>query len=163
MTTDNDLSQVPSSTTTRSLSVDSITNQTSPQRIIVTEQIAPSPPRSNNVDSATVDFDRPPANIQGYVRSPWANSSTPTTATTESASRPGPLPLNRMLPVQFNGNTKAPASTSVSVLSTTETTNSKTPITTSSSNIQKIPPPGMHSFSPIESFSFSLVQLKFTE
>ncbi|CAF0859287.1 unnamed protein product [Adineta steineri] len=143
MTTDNDLSQVPPSTTIRSLSVDSISNQTSPQRIIVTEQIAPSSLRSNNVDSTTVDFDRPPTNNQGYIQSPWANSSISTSTTTESTSRPVPASTHRMLPVQFTDNLRitTPASISASSTTTTEIPNSKMPVATSSSNLPRIPPP----------------------
>ena len=144
--TDNDLPQVPpsatSTTTTRSLSVDSISNQTSPQRIIVTEQIAPASTRSNHADnSTTVDFDRPPTSIQGYVQSPWANSSISSTMT-EAALRPVPLPTNRMLPVHFADHVKAPAPMPPTH-QTTDTNNSKMPVTnTSSSNLPRIPPPG---------------------
>ncbi|UJR23101.1 hypothetical protein I4U23_026124 [Adineta vaga] len=145
MTTDNDLPQVHPSTTTRSLSVDSITNHTSPQRIIVTEQITPSSPRSNQTASTTVDFDRPSTNIQGYIQSPWANSPSIPNTTTDSASRStGTLPINRMLPVQFSEHIKAPAPLAMSTTTTTtiDTNNSKMPIaTTSSSNLPRIPPP----------------------
>jgi len=133
MTTDNDLSQVHPSTTIRSVSIDSIANQTSPQRIIVTEQITPSPARSNSVDSVTVDFDRPSTNHRGYIQSPWVTSSTANNTNTnpsESITRPAPLPTNRMLPVQFAENTKASSST-------TETT---------AFNPPKIPPPGILNF-----------------
>jgi hypothetical protein len=75
MTPDNDLSQTHPSTTLRSASVDSM----SPQRIIVTEQIAPIPSRSTNSDNVTVDFDRPPTvNVRGYIQSPWAQAPTST-------------------------------------------------------------------------------------
>jgi hypothetical protein len=160
MTTDNDLSQVHPSTTVRSLSIDSVSNQTPPQRIIVTEQIAPSSAKSNNVDSVTVDFDRPATNVRGYIQSPWANSSTSTTTTsnnnntnpTETITRSAPLPTNRTLPVQFSENTK-----------TSETINSTTPLTIPSSNLPKIPPPGMYnlfSFSSIDYDLFILVAPK---
>jgi hypothetical protein len=114
MTPDNDLSQAHPSTTIRSVSIDSM----SPQRIIVTEQIAPTTPRSTSVDSVTVDFDRPPTNIRGYIQSPW---DTPT----ETISQPTvPLPPTRTLPVQLP----------------------EPPPTTEPINPPKIPPPGIDHF-----------------
>src|SRR5262249_25453940 len=77
MTTDNDVSQVQQSTTLSIITADS--NQTLPQRIIVTEQIPPLQARSKSIDTATLDFDRPPPppppppNIRGYIQSPWTN------------------------------------------------------------------------------------------
>ncbi|CAF0990671.1 unnamed protein product [Adineta ricciae] len=150
MTPDNDQSQLPPSTTTRSLSVDSISNQTSPQRIIVTEQISPSSPRLNHTDSTTVDFDRPSTNIQGYVQSPWVNSSSIPATTTDSVARSVvPLPINRMLPVHFSEHPKGPAPGAAPAAA--DVNNSKTPFTTahsssssspsSSSNLSKVPPP----------------------
>jgi hypothetical protein len=139
MTSDNDVSQIHPSTTIRSVSVDSVSNQTSPQRIIVTEQISPSPARSNSVDNVTVDFDRPPANIRGYIQSPWTNSSTSTTTTntypTETIKRPAPVPTNQILLMQVTENVKVPASTTEA-----------TPLTIPSTNPSKIPPPGINFF-----------------
>jgi hypothetical protein len=132
--TDNDLSQVHPSTTMRSISNDPSSYQTSPQRIIVTEQIAPASVRTNNADGVSVDFDRPPTNTRGYIQSPWATSST---TKPDSVLRPVPLPTNRILPVQFNENAKP----SVTIPLTAEIPN-----TISSSNPPKIPPPGMYSF-----------------
>ena len=135
ITTDNDLSQIHPSTNIRSASVDSITNQTSPQRIIVTEQISPATARTNHADNVTVDFDRPSTNIRGYIQSPWAVSSTSNSTNPNKPDvlpRPPPLSTNRILPVQFNENTKASVP---SVPSTAET-----------SNPPRIPPPGMYPF-----------------
>ncbi|CAF2465426.1 unnamed protein product [Rotaria sp. Silwood2] len=149
MTTDNDLSQVHPSTTIRSISTDLTSKPMSSQRIIVTEQIAPSTVRPNTVDCATVDFDRPSTNIRGYIQSPWDNSSTSITSNTnntESIFRSEASSTSRILPTQFTENTKpmTPLSiipASVSVSTTTETTNSTTPLTLSSFNSSKIPPP----------------------
>ncbi|CAF0926615.1 unnamed protein product [Rotaria sordida] len=165
MAMDNDLSQTHPSTTIRSMSTDLVSNPLSSQRIIVTEQIAPPTIRSNSVDCATVDFDRPSTNIRGYIQSPWANSSTSMTSntnTTESiSSRPEPLSTSRTLPTQFIENTKTltPLSigpASVNVSTTTETTNSTTPLIISSINSSKIPPPvapkpDINRFTPIRS------------
>jgi hypothetical protein len=135
MSSNDDPSQTHPSTSSRSVSVDSISNRTTPQRIIVTEQIAFSPARSNSVDSVTTDVDRPPTNTRGYIQSPWA--------TTESTSRPASIPSSRILPVQFSENKKAPApppppppSAYVNVPSMTETT-------PSTIHPSRIPPPGM--------------------
>jgi hypothetical protein len=70
MTNNDDLSQMPLPTTVRSISVDSITNKTSPQRIIVTEPSTLPSARTNRVDSVTVDFDRPPTATEAYIQSP---------------------------------------------------------------------------------------------
>lgn len=171
-----DYSQIPPPTATRSISVDSITNRitSSPQQKIITEsRILPSP-RSNSVDSVTVDFDRPQTVTRAVIQSPWTNSSissiannttTITPVATESIARPAPVPVSRILPVQFAENNKIPSprsppppppissSSAVSPLPpsmvpltttrTIETNNSTTPITTTISNPSKIPPPGM--------------------
>jgi hypothetical protein len=120
ITSDNDMSQTHPSTTIRSVSVDLI----SPQRIIVTEQIAPTLSRSTSVDAPTVDFDRPPpppttttTNIRGYIQSPWAQAPT----STETM----PLPPTRTLPVQLP---------------------EPPPTTESPINPSKIPPPGIDPF-----------------
>ncbi len=79
-------SQSQQPTAVRSISVDSITNKTSLKRIIVTEPITLPSARANTVDidSVTVEFDRPSTPIRAYIPSPWANSSTsaPVTITT---------------------------------------------------------------------------------
>lgn len=139
---DVDLSQInPSTTSIRSSSVDVNTNQTPPQRIIVTEQISAPSNRSNNIDSAINDSDAPAKVNRGYIQSPWAKSIGLTTNNIEStASRVEPLSSNRMLNMQFIDNTKLP--TSINLPSIIEVANS----TMSSSNISKIPPPGIYRF-----------------
>ena len=116
-----DLTQIPPPTAVRSVSVDSISNNTTPKRIIVTEPVNFSPARASSVDSVTVDFDRPPtaAARAAYIPSPWTGSSTSNTTTntttataspipTEFMSQPAPVPTTRVLPVQFTGNSKIP-------------------------------------------------------
>jgi hypothetical protein len=170
MSNNDDLSQIPPPTAARSISVDSISNNTSPQRIIVTEAVTFSSARANSVDSVTVDFDRPPTAARTYIQSPWTNSSTSTATTitttttpvtTESIPRPTPVPITRILPVQFTENNKMPAPRSplqpsslvsppprspiVQKTTTTkpiETNNSTSPLTSTTTNASRIPPPG---------------------
>lgn len=170
-----DLTQIPPPTAVRSVSVDSISNNITPKRIIVTEPVNFTPARASSVDSVTVDFDRPPtaATRTAYTSSPWTGSSTSTTTTTntpaaaspiptESMSQPAPVPTTRVLPVQFTGNSKIPVPratppppppSSSSFISPTqrppsaqnkpiETINSTTPVTNTSTNSTRIPPPG---------------------
>jgi len=179
MTNNDDFSQIPPPTAVRSISVDSITNRTtSPQKIIVTEPTTLSSARANSVDSVTIDFDRPPTVARAFVQSPWTSSSISTTknnmttitpVTTESISRPTPVPVTRILPVHFTENNKIPSprspplpqssSSSSSAVSplpprslpspitrTIETNTSTTPSTNIISNPQKIPPPGIFLF-----------------
>ncbi|CAF1436709.1 unnamed protein product [Rotaria magnacalcarata] len=126
-----DFSQVPAPTTVRSISVDSISNNTSPQRIIVTESVNVATARANSVDSVTLDFDRPVTANRTYVQPSWttnasssstttnvsssstttnASSSSTTTNTTpvitESVNRLTPIPATRVLPVQFTESNK---------------------------------------------------------
>jgi len=178
MINNDDLSQIPPPTTVRSTSVDSISNNTPPQRIIVTEPITFTSTRANSIDSVTVDFDRPPTATRAYIQSPWTNSSTSTTittttmtpVTTESISRPTPVPITRVLPVQFTESNKmsvprSPLSTrslisppprppSAQITKPIETNNSTTPTTNTTTNSSKIPPPG-------KSFSFENLLIKF--
>jgi hypothetical protein len=166
MTNNDDLSQIPPPTAVRSISIDSITNKTPPQRIIVTEPVTLSSARANSVD-----FDRPSTTTGAYIRSPWTSSSTSTAITTttmttspittETISRPTPVPITRILPIQFAENNRISSPRSPppsiissppppSVLSTTtktiETNNSTTPLSNIISNPYKIPPPGIYSF-----------------
>jgi hypothetical protein len=174
MTNHEDLSQIPPPTAVRSISVDSITNRTPPQRIIVTEPVTLPSARANSVDSVTVDFDRPPTATRAYIQSPRATSSTSkamtmTTTTspvmTESIPRPIPVPITRILPIQFAENSKThtprsppppppsiispppPLSIPSTTMKTIETNNRTIPLTNITSNITsnppKIPPPGM--------------------
>jgi hypothetical protein len=175
ITNDDDLSQVPPPTAVRSISVDSISNNTSPKRIIVTEPVNFTSTRTNIVDNVTVDFDRPSTNTRAYISSPWTSSSTSTTTTnttttppiiSEPISQPTPVPITRILPVQFTGNSKIPVSRSTppppppsqQLPSTSltsppprppsvqtkpaETNNSTTPVTNTTTNSSRIPPPG---------------------
>ena len=153
-TTDNDLSQVHPSRNVHFTSVDLTANQTSPKPIIVTEQIAPS----SSTRSNGVDFDGPSKNIQSYAQSSGTRSSTTNTDITESVSQPETVPTNRILQMQFAENRKGSAplsvtSTSGSVPTMTETLNSTTPLTISSSNSSKLPPPGVYSSILIQIFS----------
>lgn len=120
---DDDLSKVSPPTAVRSVSVDSISNNTSPQKIIVTEPVNISTIRANSVDSVTLDFDRPPTATRTYMPTSWTNAPTSTTTTTnittiptntmpvttESTTRLTPIPATRILPVQFTENIKGPA------------------------------------------------------
>lgn len=131
-TADNDTSEVRPSTTLRTVSTNSTSNSTVPQRIIVTEQIAPASNRPNSVDNVTLDFDRSSSNTRVYIQSPWANASSSTTMTTnESKSRPEPVSITRVLPTSGNFPT---------------TTTEMMHHVTSTSSLSKIPPPGMYSF-----------------
>jgi phosphatase and actin regulator 3 len=163
MTNNDDLSQIPPPTAVRSISVDSISNNTPPQRIIITEPVTFPSARANSVDSVTVDFDRPPTTARAYIQSPWTSSSTSTATTmtttttpitTESISRPTPVPITRILPVQFTGNSKIPVAQSPpppfvspplrppsAQTKTIETNNSTTPVTSTTTNPSRIPPP----------------------
>ena len=126
----------PPPPTHRSISVDSISNTiTSPSRIIVTEPVTIASPRSNSVDSITVDFDRPATHTRSYIPSNWTHSTTsgsnlnkstspppppPSLATTinvtnttnmisstvEPTSHLSPITTNRTLPVQFTETTR---------------------------------------------------------
>ncbi|CAF0802283.1 unnamed protein product [Rotaria sp. Silwood1] len=115
VTNNDDVSQVPPPTAVRSISVDSISNNTPPQKIIVTEPVTVSTARANSVDSVTIDFDRPPTANRTYIQPSWTNSSTSTATTittittpinTESITRLTPIPATRVLPVQFTENNK---------------------------------------------------------
>lgn len=108
LTADNDFStQVHPLTTaaTRSASIDGIANQISPQRIIVTEQIPSASLRANSMDNILADADRTSVNHRGYIQSPWAHSSIPTTRTQLPES---PLPT-KTEPIPLSTNpTKIP-------------------------------------------------------
>ena len=165
-------SQIPPPTAVRSISVDSISNNPSPKRIIVTEPVNYTSTRANSVDSVTVDFDRPTTATRAYMPSPWTNSSTSTTTTnmrttsppttTEPTSQLTPVPTTRIVPVHFTGNSKIPVPRSTpppppppsasltsppprppsAQTKITETNNSTTPIPISTTNPSRIPPPG---------------------
>ncbi|CAF2511700.1 unnamed protein product [Rotaria sp. Silwood2] len=149
VTSNDDVSQVPPPTTVRSISVDSISNNTPPQKIIVTEPVTISTARANSIDSVTMDFDRPATTTRTYVQPSWTNSSTSTATTittittptnTESVTRLTPVPASRVLPIQFTENSKistpksppplppsssvvsSPPSSSISSITTTTTT-----------------------------------------
>jgi phosphatase and actin regulator 3 len=166
--TDDDPAQIPPPTAVRSLSVDAISNNPSPKRIIVTEPVNFTSTRPNTADNITVDFDRPPTAIRPHTSSPWTSSSTSTTTTntittppitSEPISQPTPVPITRILPVQFTGNSRIPVprstppplpSTSLTSppprppsvqIKSTETNNSTTPVTTTNTNPPRIPPP----------------------
>ena len=167
ITNHEDLSQIPPPTAVRSISVDSITNRTPPQRIIVTEPVTLSSARANSVDGVTVDFDRPPTATRGYIQSPRATSSTSTAmtttttnspVTTEAIPRPIPVPITRILPIYFGENSKThtprsppppppsiispppPLSVSSTMMKTIETNNRTTPSTNITPNITSNPP-----------------------
>ncbi|CAF0802690.1 unnamed protein product [Rotaria sordida] len=115
VTNNDDIPHPPLPTTLRSISVDSISNNTSPQKIIVTEPVTVSTVRANSVDSVTIDFDRPPTTTRTYIQPSWTSSTTPTATTittintpinTESITRQTPVPATRVLPVQFTENNK---------------------------------------------------------
>ncbi|CAF3365533.1 unnamed protein product [Rotaria socialis] len=163
-------SEVPPPTTVRSISVDSISNNTSPQRIIVTESVNVATTRANSIDSVTLDFDRPVTANRTYVQPSWAtnvsSSSTTTTNTTpvitESVNRLTPIPATRVLPVQFTENNKLstprspappppslssivssplPPNSMSSTIKTIETNNATTSLIKTTSNPPRIPPP----------------------
>ena len=189
MTNNDDFSQIPPPTAVRSISVDSIANRTPPQRIIVTESVTLSSARANSVDSVTVDFDRPPASTRAYIQSPWTSSATSTVMTattttppitTEFMPGPAPMPITRVLPVQFTENNKIstprspppppppsfvsppppPNISSSSTTKPTETNHNTTPLTNIVSNPNRIPPPGMFYFiSSNKTYFFSFFQL----
>ncbi|CAF0974004.1 unnamed protein product [Adineta steineri] len=176
ITHSDDFSPIPPPTAARSISVDSIINRTSPPKVVNTQPIIFSSPRANSVDSVTVDFDRPPTTTRAFIHSPWSSSSntttnnttttTPSHSHTESIYRPTPVPVARVLPVQFaeqnkirsprsppapipppplSSSTATPPPPSPNVPTTTtriiETHNSTTPATVINSNPLKIPPP----------------------
>ena len=155
-TEDDHLAQIPPPTAARSLSVDAISSNSSPKRIIVTEPVNFTSARPNTADNVTVDFDRPPTAARTQASSPWTSSSTSTTTTntmttpsvtSESMSQPTPVPITRILPVHFTGTSKIPVPRTTPPLPSTsltsppprppstqtkptETNHSTTPVTT---------------------------------
>ncbi|CAF1063154.1 unnamed protein product [Adineta ricciae] len=150
-----ELAKNPPTTAARSISVDSITNRSSPpQKLATTTESTNHPtPRVNSANSVTVEFERPATVARVLVPTPWAtsatatattNTSTTTTAVNDLMYRATPVPIARALPVQFAELNRPPTSRSSppasSSLSSSSSTAAAALATTTTSATTTAPP-----------------------
>ena len=138
VTNSDDRSQTPPASALRSISVDSVADATSPQRVLGTNSTGVSQTNWSSVDNVTVDFDQPERKHRGYIQSPWVSASTPSTVnnnnnatTADSIVRPTPVLINRLTSTETKRAPVSPPTAEV-----TYSRDSPTKLST------RVPPPG---------------------